>query len=233
MKKEEKTVDKNAFFDSYNRQLHLLGKVMLCVSFVAMISFSFVVGAIYDTAPDLSGFLSGLLQVGIIYYPVALVEFLVYAPMLGVGGSYLAFLTGNLTNLKIPCAMNARELSGAKTGTPENEIISTISVATSAIVTTLILAVGVLLMTPLQPLLSSETLKPAFENVVPALFGAFGLKYYLKSPRIAALPFVIMTLLCIFVPAVRSNTSIAIIPAGLMCIGIGVLLDKMGKLGDI
>lgn len=226
-------MDKNTYFTSFNRQLHILGKIMLCVSFAAMIAFSFIAGAMYDVAPELSGFLSGLLQVGMIYYPVALVEFLVYAPMLGVGGSYLAFLTGNLTNLKIPCAMNARELSGAKTGTPENEIISTISVATSAIVTTLILAAGVLLMTPLQPVLSSETLKPAFENVVPALFGAFGFKYYLKSPRIAVVPFVIMTLLCIFVPAVQSNTSIAIIPAGLMCIGIGVLLDKKGKLGDL
>ena len=226
-------MDKNTYFTSFNRQLHILGKIMLCVSFAAMIAFSFIAGAMYDVAPELSGFLSGLLQVGIIYYPVALVEFLVYAPMLGVGGSYLAFLTGNLTNLKIPCAMNARELSGAKTGTPENEIISTISVATSAIVTTLILAAGVLLMTPLQPVLSSETLKPAFENVVPALFGAFGLKYYLKSPKIAIVPFVVMTLLCIFVPAVQSNTSIAIIPAGLMCIGIGVLLDKKGKLGDL
>lgn len=226
-------MDKNTYFTSFNRQLHILGKIMLCVSFAAMIAFSFIAGAMYDVAPELSGFLSGLLQVGMIYYPVALVEFLVYAPMLGVGGSYLAFLTGNLTNLKIPCAMNARELSGAKTGTPENEIISTISVATSAIVTTLILAAGVLLMTPLQPVLSSETLKPAFENVVPALFGAFGLKYYLKSPKIAVVPFVIMTLLCIFVPAVQSNTSIAIIPAGLMCIGIGVLLDKKGKLGDL
>lgn len=233
MREEEKHMDKHEYFSSYNRQLHLLGKIMLCVSFAAMIAFSFVAGAIYDVAPDLGGFLSGLLQVGIIYYPVALVEFLVYAPMLGVGGSYLAFLTGNLTNLKIPCAMNAREIAGAKTGTPENEIISTISVATSAIITTAILSVGVMLMTPLQPLLSSEVLKPAFENVVPALFGAFGLKYYLKSPKIALAPFVVMTLLCIFVPAVQSNTSIAIIPAGLMCIGIGVLLDKMGKLGDI
>ena len=225
-------MDKNTYYENMTRQLHVLGKVMLGVSFAAMIAFSFIAGAMYDTAPDLAGFLSGVLQVGIIYYPVAIVEFLVYAPMLGVGGSYLAFLTGNLTNLKIPCAMNARELAGAKTGTPENEIISTLSIATSAIVTTLILAAGVLLMTPLQPMLSSATLKPAFDNVVPALFGAFGLKYYLKSPRIAVIPFVIMTLLCIFVPAVQSNTSIAIIPAGLMCIGIGVLLDKKGKLGD-
>jgi hypothetical protein len=226
-------IDKQVFFHDYNRSLHILGKIMLAISFIAMIGFSFFAGIIYNSNPDLGGFLAGFLSVGVIYYPVAIVEFLVYAPMLGVGGSYLAFLTGNLTNLKIPCAMNARELSGVKPGTAENEIISTISVATSAIVTTVILAAGVLLMTPLQPVLNSAALQPAFNNVVPALFGAFGLKYYLKSPKIAVVPFIIMTLLCIFVPAVQSNTSIAIIPAGLMCIGIGAWLDKKGKLGDM
>lgn len=226
-------IDKQVFFHDYNRSLHILGKIMLAVSFVAMIGFSFFAGIIYDANPDLGGFLAGFLSVGVIYYPVAIVEFLVYAPMLGVGGSYLAFLTGNLTNLKIPCAMNARELSGVKPGTAENEIISTLSVASSAIVTTIILAAGVMLMTPLQPVLNSAALQPAFNNVVPALFGAFGLKYYLKSPKIAVAPFIIMTLLCIFVPAVQSNTSIAIIPAGLMCIGIGAWLDKKGKLGDL
>ena len=206
---------------------------MMVVSLTALLGFSFVAGGIFNSMPDLGGFLAGLLNVGIIYYPVAIVEFLVYSPMLGVGGSYLAFLTGNLTNLKIPCAMNARELSGVKTGTPENEIISTISIASSAIVTTLILAAGALLITPLQPILSSVTLQPAFNNVVPALFGAFGIKYYIKSPKIAVVPFVVMTALCIFVPALLDYTSISIIPAGLLAIAVGYVLDKKGKLGEI
>ena len=224
---------KQAYFEKFNRQLHLLGKIMMVVSLTALLGFSFVAGVIFNAMPDLGGFLAGLLNVGIIYYPVAIVEFLVYSPMLGVGGSYLAFLTGNLTNLKIPCAMNARELSGVKTGTPENEIISTISIASSAIVTTLILAAGALLITPLQPILSSVILQPAFNNVVPALFGAFGIKYYIKSPKIAVVPFVVMTALCIFVPALLDYTSISIIPAGLLAIAVGYVLDKKGKLGEI
>jgi len=225
--------EKQVYFDKFNRQLHILGKVMLVISLSALVAFSFIVGGIYKAMPEMSGFLKGILNVGIIYYPVALVEFLVYTPMLGVGGSYLAFLTGNLTNLKIPCAMNARELTGAKPGTPENEIISTLSIATSAITTTVILAAGVLLITPLQPLLSSPALAPAFDNVVAALFGAFGIKYYIKSPRIAVIPFIVMTALCVFVPMVLNYTSISIIPAGLLAIAVGYVLDKKGKLGNI
>lgn len=225
--------EKQVYFEKFNRQLHVLGKVMMAISLAALVGFSFIVGMIYHAMPEGSGFLRGIVNVGIIYFPVAVVEFLVYAPMLGVGGSYLAFLTGNLTNLKIPCAMNARELSGIEPGTPENEIVSTISIATSAIVTMLILAAGVLLITPLQPVLRSPVLEPAFDHVVAALFGAFGVKYYIKSPRIAVVPFVVMTLLCILVPAVLDYTSISIIPAGLLAIAVGYLLQKKGLLGNL
>ena len=80
-----------------------------------------------------------------------MVEYLIYVPMLGSGASYLSFITGNLSNLKIPCAINARDLANAKVGTPENEVISTLSVATSSLVTVVVLALGVALLVPCSP----------------------------------------------------------------------------------
>ena len=180
--------------------------------------------------PNLGGFLKGFANVGLIYIPVAIVEFLVYAPMLGVGGSYLSFITGNVTNMKIPCAMNARDIAGTEVGTPEHEIISTISTATSAIVTTLVIVVGVVLLIPLQPVLQSEVLAPAFDYVVPALFGALGLKYFAKSPQIAVIPVLFMTLLCIFVPSMINQTSVMMVPCGALALAIGFILYKKDKL---
>ncbi|MEG1932604.1 MAG: hypothetical protein RR075_05800, partial [Pygmaiobacter sp.] len=177
-----------------------------------------------------NGFLRGIVQVASVYLPVSVVEFLIYAPMLGAGGSYLSFITGNLTNLKIPCAVNARDICGTETGTPENEIVSTLSVATSALVTTLVIAIGVFLMTPLQPILSNPVLIPAFDNVVAALFGALGCKYYVKGLRIAALPFLAMSLLCIFVPSVISQVGFLIIPSGLIAIGVSYALFRHNKI---
>ena len=116
---------KEQFFTEFNNSLHRLGKMLLIVSMILLVSVPFVIGAINGVAPELGGFLSGMAKVGIIYIPVAIVEFLVYTPMLGVGGSYISFLTGNVTNMKIPCAMNARDMAGTTVGTPENEIIST------------------------------------------------------------------------------------------------------------
>ena len=159
-------------------------------------------------------------------------EFLIYTPMLGSGGGYLAFITGNLINMKIPCAVNARDMVGAKTGTKENEIISTLSIATSSLVTILVLAIGVAALTPLQPLLQKAELQPAFDNVVPALFGAMAYKYYRRNIRIAAVPLLFMSLLFILLPALIRSTSFMIIPSGILAIGMAFLLYKKNKRGE-
>ena len=109
-------------------------------------------------------------------------------------------------------------------------IIYTLSVASSAIFTTLVIVVGVVLMIPLRPVLENPVLVPAFDNVVPALFGALGLKYFSKSPKIAVVPVLFMTLLCVLVPSMISQTSILIIPSGALALAIGYVLFKKGKL---
>jgi len=222
--------EKELYFKEFNNGMHRLGRITLIVMTSLLLAIPFIYGAINEVSPDLASFLSGLAKVGLIYYPVAIVEFLVYTPMLGVGGSYLSFITGNVTNMRIPCVMNAKDIAGTEAGTPEHEIISTLAVATSAITTTLVIVVGVICMVPLQPVLQSEVLLPAFNNVVPALFGALGLKYFAKSPQIAVIPLLLISLLCIFVPAAISQTSLLMIPCGALALAIGFVLFKKGKI---
>ena len=223
-------MDKEKFLEEFNRQQHRLGRIMLISAALLLLAVPFMLGAIYGAFPDFKGFINGFIKVGIVYIPVGIVEFLVYAPMLGNGGSYLTFLTGNVTNLKIPCAMNARDIARTEVGTVENEIISTLSVASSSIVTMLVIFAGVLLLVPLTPVLENPVLTPAFDTVVPALFGALGLKYFRKSMKITAIPLISMTLLCVLVPGAISQTSILLIPAGGMALVIGYVLWKKNKL---
>ena len=222
--------DREKFFVEFNNGLHRLGRITLIAGIIVLMAVPFAFGVIVGVMPDMPAFLKGWINVAVVYFPVSVVEFLVYAPMLGAGGSYLAFITGNVTNMKIPCAMNARDIAKTEVGTPENEIVSTIAVAISAIVTTLVILVGVIMLVPLQPVLSAPALQPAFNNVVPALFGALGLKYFAKSPQIAAIPLALMCALCIFVPSMITQTSILMIPSGGLALAIGFLLFKKGKL---
>ena len=223
-------MNRNQIIEKYNNTLHLLGRLTLIVATVLLIAVPFIVSVLNGVQPSLSGFINGFIKVGMIYIPMAIVEFLIYTPMLGVGGSYLSFLTGNVTNMKIPVVMNSKEIAQTESGTIEHEIISTISVAVSAMVTMLVIVAGVLLIVPLQPVLQNEALLPAFNNVVPALFGALGLKYFVKSPKIALVPLLVMSLLCIFVPSMISQTSVLLIPSGALALGIGFILFKKNLL---
>ena len=218
--------NRQAYYEKYLRKTHLLGRVFTIITLIMLVSAPFLIGRYLGTMPDMKAVLRGFLSIGIIWTVSSVVEFLVYTPMLGSGGSYLAFITGNLINMKIPCAINAKDMVGAKSGTVENEIISTLSIATSSLVTIVVLALGVLLLTPLRPVLQSETLQPAFNNVVPALFGAMAYKYYRKNLRVALVPFCLMAVLFVFVPSLTGSTSFMIIPSGAIAIGISWMMYR-------
>lgn len=216
-------------WDQYNKHTHVIGRILSIITLALLLGAPFVIGKFLGAYPDLKAVGSGFLSVGIVWMVSSVAEFLIYTPMLGAGGGYLAFITGNLINMKIPCAMNARDMVGAKAGTPENEIISTISIATSSLVTIIVLFVGVMLMVPLQPILQSPALQPAFENVVPALFGAMAYKYYRSNMHIALFPLVIMSVLFTLVPSLMGSTSFMIVPSGAIAIGVAYVFYKKKK----
>lgn len=223
---KEQTGQSPDTWQAYTKKTHVIGRTVSIITLVMLVGAPFLIGKLLGAYPDLGAVGKGFLSVGIVWLVSSIAEFLIYTPMLGAGGGYLAFITGNLINMKIPCAVNARDMVGAKTGTPENEIISTISIATSSLVTILVLALGVLLMVPLQPVLQSKVLQPAFENVVPALFGAMAYKYYRKKMKIAALPLILMSLLFILVPSLIGSTSFMIVPSGAIAIGVAYLMFR-------
>ena len=213
-------MDKQKNYESYLKSTHRLGRIVSIITLGLLVGAPFAIGTLLGAGPDLGAVARGFLSVGLVWTVSSVVEFLVYTPMLGAGGSYLAFITGNLINMKIPCAMNAKELVDAKSGTAENEVIATLSIATSALVTIVVLALGVALLIPLQPVLQSPVLAPAFANVVPALFGAMAYKYYRKDPLLALIPLTVMIILFTLVPSLTSSTSFMIIPSGALAIAL-------------
>ncbi len=217
---------KKETYESYLERTHVLGRIFTTIVLVLLLAAPFLIGAYLKTMPNIPAAMKAVLGVGIVYLVSGVVEYLIYVPMLGAGGSYLAFITGNLINMKIPCAINARDIVGVKSGTAENEIVSTLSIATSSLVTILVLALGVLLMIPLQPVLQSPALAPAFENVVPALFGAMACKYYRQNRLIALVVLAVMTLLFCLVPSLLGSTSMMVIPSGALAIGLSFLLFR-------
>lgn len=227
---ENITEDKrNEILEDYNKKTHIYGKIGLSIGVIMLIAAPFLMGISLDSMPNMSAFFKAFAQIAIIYIPSCIVEFLIYLPMLGPGGSYLAFLTGNLINMKIPCAMNARDIVGTEVGTTEDEIVSTLSIATSALVTTVIIALGVFLLIPIRPVLEAPVLQPAFNNVVPALFGAMAFKYFRQGKKLVPIPLVIMMAIFIFVPSLISSVGFLMLLSGAIAIGHAWILFKKEK----
>ena len=201
---------------SYMDSVHRDGRVWNLSMMVLLFLFPMAVAAIYQAMPDWQGFLMGIIATAPMYWAVAVVETFTYVPMLGAGGSYLSFVTGNISNLKLPVALNALEQADVKVNSEEGEIISTIAIAVSSIVTTLIIILGVLLITPLTPVLNAPVLEPAFAQILPALFGGLGVVFISKNWKISVAPIILMLVLFIAVPALNAGTVGIMVPVGVL-----------------
>ena len=202
---------------SYMDSVHRDGTIWNLSMMGILLLFPVLVCILFENAmPDWKGVALGLLATAPMYWAVGAVEVITFIPMLGAGGSYLSFVTGNISNLKLPCAINALENAGADPKSEEGEIISTIAIAVSSIVTTLIVALGVALIVPLSPILESPVLTPAFDQMLPALFGALGVALISKSWKIAVAPVMLMLALFIFVPALDSGMVGIMVPVGVI-----------------
>ncbi|MDO4798983.1 MAG: hypothetical protein Q4A52_00530 [Bacillota bacterium] len=207
---------------------HRIGRVWMLAAFAMMIGIPAAICIHFNAWPGFAPVFKGLLGVAPIFWTVAVIEVLTFTPMLGVGGSYLGFVTGNLVNLKVPAALSAMENAGVEPGTPEGEVISTLAIGASTVTTTLIIAIGVLALTPLTPILNSELLKPAFDHILPALFGGLAVVYVSKNWKIAMAPLFVMTLLFIAVPSLAKAVSLLVPVGAAISLVVARILYKKG-----
>jgi len=214
----------------YKDQIHVWGRTWGIMAIVMFILFPLAVSIYYRAWPEGMELLKGLMGVAPIFWTVGAIEAFTFAPMLGSGGSYLGFVTGNLTNLKVPCALNAMEAAKVKPGTEEGEVISTIAIAVSSLVTTAIIILGVVLLSQLQPILESQVLAPAFANILPSLFGALAVVFISKNWKIAMAPLIFMLVLFISVPSLAGSVSVLVPVGAAIALIAARLLYKKGYL---
>ena len=199
----------------YINKMHRYGRIWALITCSVILAFPFVLAIVFGAWPDPLVFLNALYPIAMTFWTVGIIEVITYTPMLGVGGTYLGFVTGNLSSLKVPCALDSMEKANVKADSDEGEVISTIAIATSSIVTIIIIAVGVAFLSLIYGFLQSDLLKPAFDNVLPALFGGLGVVYVSRYFKIAVLPICLMLVLFVFVPFLNSGMVGIMIPVSM------------------
>lgn len=216
---------------SYMESVHRDGRIWGIIVAVVLLCFPLSLSLIFGAGPDWKVLLAGLFATAPMYWAVGIVEIFTYVPMLGAGGTYLSFVTGNISNLKLPCAIDAMERAGVKASDEEGEVISTIAIAVSSIVTTLIIVLGVICIVPLTPVLESPILVPAFDMILPALFGGLAVVFISKNLKLSIAPVILMLALFIFVPALNAGTVGIMVPVGvIVTVAYARILYKKGVL---
>lgn len=220
---------KNKQQKSYYDRVHSWGRISTLSALCVLLMFPMAICLYLGVFPRAELVFKGLLQVIPLYWTVAVVEVVFYTPMLGAGGTYLSFVTGNIVNLKLPCAISAMENAKVKATSEEGDVISTIAIATSAIVTTAVLAVGIIAFAPfLDTFTNSPLLMPAFKQVIPALFGALGAGYFVTHWKISFAPILFMLLILVFVPTIGAST--LIFPGIIASVLFAFVMYKVGFL---
>ncbi len=229
---------KTYMMSDYEYATHRIGRISTTLALLLIISVPLLFCVIYHVLPNWDALFQGALKIVPMFYAVGAIEIINYVPMLGAGGSYLAFITGNLTNMKIPAAQVGLERAGVEATSEEGEIISTLSVAMSTIVTDIIIIIGMLLVIPLNRWIGSqEVLAKVFDlqegYVIAALFGALGVVFISRSWKIAIAPFVVMlTLYILFRSLINSSVFgvVAIPLAATVAILVARIMYKSGWL---
>ena len=216
---------------TYLESVHSDGRIWGIIVGTVLLLFPLLLSLIFQTLPNWEVLAKGLFATAPMYWAVGIVEIFTYVPMLGAGGTYLSFTTGNISNLKLPCAVDAMERAGVKASSEEGEVISTIAIAVSSIVTTLIILIGVICIVPLTPLLENEILTPAFDQILPALFGGLAVVFVSKNAKLSIAPIILMLLLFIFIPALNASTVGIMVPVGVIfTVIVARILYKKGVL---
>lgn len=214
---------------SYQDQIHREGRLWMLGALLLFISLPLTVSIVTGVWPPFNYFIYGFGVTAMIFWPVTTIEVFTFSPMIG-SASYLAFVTGNLSGMKVPAALNAQEALGVEKGSEEADVVSMIAVASSSITTTLIIIIGIFLLIPLTPLLEAESLKPAFDNILPALFGALGVVFISRRWQVAVIPLIFMFLFFAFMPNSRNYVGLMVTVGVAMSITCAYLLHKKGKI---
>lgn len=214
----------------YSEKIHKIGRIWSLLILTMIMAVPLIISIHFNIFPPMDSFIKGFLTILMVYLPINIAEFLTYTPMLGSAASYLVFVTGNITNLKIPCAIMAMELAEVKPQSDEAEVIATIAVAVSSIVTASLIFMGMLLIIPLKPIFEMPVLQPAFEQILPALFGALAAYFIGRQWKLAIVPLGIIILVFSLISIPSGVDGVFIPVLGLLSVLSARVMYKKGFL---
>lgn len=216
---------------SFYNKIHALGRITVVLALTSFMGVPFGIAVFNGVSMNIGEVLQNAVPILLTFTISGICENLSFMPIIGSGALYMACVTGNVSNMKVPAAVNAMGIAGYDAGTERGDVISMIAVAASTFVTTAIVFLGMLFLAPLfAPIYNNAFLQPAFQNMVPALFGALLFPYIARAPKQAVVP-ILVPLVVIFIVGrsfFSSNQSYIMVAVILLSVFYSYTLHKKG-----
>ncbi len=178
------------FQEKFIVPVHRTGRITILVAIACLFLPGLYLYLFHGLAPTIGPLMKSLIAVWSFMVVMGILEPIIYFPILGLGGTYMSFLVGNVLNLRVPVSATAQQVVGTEEGTAEAEIVSTLGIAGSLIASELVMIVGILLLIPFIREIndSGGAMEVALNQVLPALFGALGGIFLFKVPKLGIVP---------------------------------------------
>jgi hypothetical protein len=175
----------------YDRSINRLGRTTSIIALAFMILVPLGTMIYFDLDISVSEILLASSSLIIMFLPMSVVENISYYAVIGAGGMYLGSITGNILNMKLPCAISGMKIAGVEPGSREGDVISVIAIGVSSVVNTIVLILGMFVIGSfILPILNSPVLSPGFANITPAILGAVTIPNLLESKKLSIVPII-------------------------------------------
>lgn len=156
---------------SFIEQIHTTGRWSSAIAILVFIMNGIAICVYFDIFPTLSKALVSILLALVLLFVTGIVEFFSQLPILGSAATYIGYITGNVSNMKVPAVNSVLQIFKAEDGTEKKEVLATIASCVSSLLVIVLLTVLVLFSSALSPVLEWEPIQPAFTYIMPVLYG--------------------------------------------------------------
>lgn len=193
-------MEKEYYNGQYIPMMRKLGKGIGFLGIACSLLPALVLGIGYGIWPDFAALIPAFISTASVFGVFWFLEPIIFYPILGEVGTYMAFLSGNINNMRIPCASMAQVSAEVEPGTPQGSIIATLGMGTSIIINIAVLTLGVILGSGVLSMLPADVVN-ALNYILPALFGALFMQYAFAKRTLSAVMIATTLVLCTTVKA--------------------------------
>ncbi len=205
--KKFQEIDPKVYQEEFSKPIHKVGMITCGLAIIGMFLPPIWLYLEYGVFPPISAIMVGMGLALTYAVPFFIIEPISYYPTLGDAGTYMSFLAGNISNMRLPCAAVAQSVAGVEEGTKEGELIATVGIAISiwmSIIAVFIGAVATGFFVQFFP----AWIQDAFKRfLLPAVFGAVFGQFALRGIKYAPI-----ALILALVPLLLKWKAYAVIP---------------------